>query len=175
MATLDHTPVMGQLMDVYIFYSLALPYQINPTLNPDFLYNKQEGAEPSYFDEHISLCELVTIQKFMMNSLKGSAKVADRLPFKIHRELKSILGDETIEVTKLGSGDFMVVLKSNDQAKKLGAIVTFLDITVTLSPQKSLNSSKGVIRCRDLCCCLDKEMVEEQSGLLSFDSPKPPS
>ncbi|GFO41234.1 translation initiation factor eif-2b subunit alpha-like [Plakobranchus ocellatus] len=49
----------------------------------------------------------------------GSAKVADRSPFKIHRELKSILGDETIEVTKLGSGDLMVELKSNDQAKKL--------------------------------------------------------
>ncbi|GFN93763.1 Zinc-dependent peptidases, insulinase domain-containing protein [Plakobranchus ocellatus] len=45
------------------------------------------------------------------SSSKGSAKVADRSPFKIHRELKSILGDETIEVTKLGSGDLMVELK----------------------------------------------------------------
>ncbi|GFO46965.1 hypothetical protein PoB_007347000 [Plakobranchus ocellatus] len=77
----------------------------------------------------------------MVISSKGSAKVADRSPFKIHRELKSILGDETIEVTKLGSGDLMVELKSNDQAKKLGAIATFLDIPVTVSPHKSLNSS----------------------------------
>ncbi|GFO15218.1 hypothetical protein PoB_004172300 [Plakobranchus ocellatus] len=78
----------------------------------------------------------------MVISSKGSAKVADRSPFKIHRDLKSILGDETIEVTKLGSGDLMVELKSNDQAKKLGAIATFLDIPVTVSPHKSLNSSK---------------------------------
>ncbi|GFO00722.1 Gag-like protein [Plakobranchus ocellatus] len=132
----------------------------------------------------------------MVISSKGSAKVADRSPFKIHRELKSILGDETIEVTKLGSGDLMVELKSNDQAKKLGAIATFLDIPETVSPHKSLNSSKGVIRSRDLRCCSEEEMVEELSGVtharrikvrrcedkiqtdtvvLTFDSPKLPS
>ncbi|GFO18977.1 RNA-directed DNA polymerase from mobile element jockey [Plakobranchus ocellatus] len=136
-------------------------------------------------------------KKFMVLSSKGSAKVADRSPFKIHyRELKSILGDETIEVTKLGSGDLMVELKSNDQAKKLGAIAMFLDIPVTVSPHNSLNSSKGVIRSRDLRCCSEEEMVEELSGVtharrikvrqgedkiqtdtvvLTFDSPKPPS
>ncbi|GFO37226.1 RNA-directed DNA polymerase from mobile element jockey [Plakobranchus ocellatus] len=90
----------------------------------------------------------------------------------------------------------MVELKSNDQAKKLGAIATFLDIPVTVIPHKSLNSSKGVIRSRDLRCCTEEEMVEELSGVtharrikvrrgedkiqtdtvvLTFDSPKPPS
>ncbi|GFO31830.1 nucleic-acid-binding protein from mobile element jockey [Plakobranchus ocellatus] len=59
----------------------------------------------------------------------------------------------------------MVELKSNDQAKKLGAIATFLDILVTVSPHKSLNSSKGVIRSRDLRCCSEEEMVEELSGV----------
>ncbi|GFN94476.1 Gag-like protein [Plakobranchus ocellatus] len=90
----------------------------------------------------------------------------------------------------------MVELESNDQAKKLGAIATFLDIPVTVSPHKSLNSSKGVIRSRDLRCCSEEEMVEELSGVtharrikvrrgedkiqtdtvvLIFDSSKPPS
>ncbi|GFO32971.1 RNA-directed DNA polymerase from mobile element jockey [Plakobranchus ocellatus] len=89
----------------------------------------------------------------------------------------------------------MVKLKSNDQAKKLGAIVTLLDIPVIVSPHKSLNSSIGVIRSRDLRCC-SEEMVEELRGVaharpikvrrvedkiqtdtvfLTFDSPKPPS
>ncbi|GFN97255.1 hypothetical protein PoB_002376100 [Plakobranchus ocellatus] len=62
----------------------------------------------------------------MVISSRGSAKVADRSPFKIRRELKSILGDETIEVTKIGCGDLIVELKLNEQAKKLGAISTFL-------------------------------------------------
>ncbi|GFN94964.1 RNA-directed DNA polymerase from mobile element jockey [Plakobranchus ocellatus] len=135
-------------------------------------------------------------KEFMVISSKGSAKVADRSPFKIHRELKSILGDETIEVTKLGSGDLIVELKSNDQAKKLGEIATFLDIPVTVSPHKSLTSSKGVTRSRDLRCCSEEEMVEELSDVtnvrrikvrrgedkiqtdtvaLTFDSRKPPS
>ncbi|GFN81140.1 RNA-directed DNA polymerase from mobile element jockey [Plakobranchus ocellatus] len=84
----------------------------------------------------------------------------------------------------------MVESKSNDQAKKLGAIATFLDIPVTVSPHK------GVIRSRDLRCCSEEEMVEELSGatlarrikvrrgedkiqtdtvVLTFDSPRPPS
>ncbi|GFN77730.1 hypothetical protein PoB_000423600 [Plakobranchus ocellatus] len=75
-------------------------------------------------------------KKSVVISPQGSAKVADRLLFEIPRELKSILGDETIEITKLGSGDHMVDLKSNDQAKKLGAIATFLDIPVTVSSYK---------------------------------------
>ncbi|GFO45336.1 RNA-directed DNA polymerase from mobile element jockey [Plakobranchus ocellatus] len=104
-------------------------------------------------------------KKFMVISSKGSAKVADRSPFKIHRELKSILGDETIEVTNLGSGDLMVELKSNEQAQKLGATTTFLDTPVTVSPHKSLNSSKGEIRSRDLRCCSEEEMMEELSGV----------
>ncbi|GFN92451.1 RNA-directed DNA polymerase from mobile element jockey [Plakobranchus ocellatus] len=132
----------------------------------------------------------------MVISSKGSSKVADRSPFKTDRELKSILGDETIKVTKLGSGDLMVELKSKDQAKKLGVIATFLDIPVTVSPHKSLNSCKGVIRSHDLRCCTEEEIVEELSGVthawrikvrrgedkiqtdtvvLTFDSPKPPS
>ncbi|GFO49997.1 Gag-like protein [Plakobranchus ocellatus] len=59
----------------------------------------------------------------------------------------------------------MVELKSNDQAKKLGAIATFLDIPVTVSPHKSLNSSKGNICSRDLRYCSEEEMVEELSGV----------
>ncbi|GFO26029.1 RNA-directed DNA polymerase from mobile element jockey [Plakobranchus ocellatus] len=101
----------------------------------------------------------------MVINSKGSAKVAHRLPFKIHRELKSILDDKTIEVTKLGSGDLMIELKLNNQAKRLGAIVTFLDIPVSVSPHKSLNSSKGVIRSCDLQCCSEEEMVEELSSV----------
>ncbi|GFO04529.1 RNA-directed DNA polymerase from mobile element jockey [Plakobranchus ocellatus] len=89
-------------------------------------------------------------KKFMVISSKGFAKVADRSPCKVHKKMKSILGDETIEVTKLGSGDLIIELKSKDQATKLGAIATFVDIPVTVSPHKSLNSSKGVIRSRDL-------------------------
>ncbi|GFO02029.1 RNA-directed DNA polymerase from mobile element jockey [Plakobranchus ocellatus] len=117
-------------------------------------------------------------------------------PFKIHRELKSILGDETIEVTKLGSSDLMVELKSNDQAKKLRAIATFLDIPVTISSHKSPISSKRIIRSHDLRRCSEEKMAEELRGVtharrikvrsgedknqtdiivLTFDSPKPPS
>ncbi|GFO18824.1 Gag-like protein [Plakobranchus ocellatus] len=101
-------------------------------------------------------------KKCMVVSPKVPAKVADRSNFKFHRE---ILGDETIEVTKFGSDDLMVELKSNDQAKKLGAIAAFLNIPVTVRPHKSLNNSKGVIRSRDLRSCSEEEMVEELSGV----------
>ncbi|GFO46769.1 centrin-3 [Plakobranchus ocellatus] len=84
----------------------------------------------------------------------------------------------------------------NDTAKKLGAVATFPDILVTVSPHKSLNSSKGVIHSCDLQCCLEEEVVEELSTIshalciklrqgedeiqtntvvLTFDVQKPPS
>ncbi|GFO40936.1 RNA-directed DNA polymerase from mobile element jockey [Plakobranchus ocellatus] len=149
-----------------------------------------EGGGPSHTNEHICLCGLVAIKKIVVFSSKGSAKVADRSPFKIRIELKSILDDETIEVTKLDSGDLMVELKTKDQAKKLGAIATFLDTPVTVSPHKSLNSSKRVIHSRDLRCCSEEEIVtharrtkvrrgedkiQTDTVVLTFDSPRPPS
>ncbi|GFN87446.1 RNA-directed DNA polymerase from mobile element jockey [Plakobranchus ocellatus] len=158
--------------------------------------SKKKAEDPTTLMSVSPFAGWSPFKKFMVISSRRSAKVANRSPFKIHKELKSILGDETIEVTKLGSGVLMVELKSNDQAKKLGAIATFLDIPVTVSPHKSLNSSKGVIRSRDLRCCSEEEMVEELSGVtharrikvrrgedkiqtdtvvLTFDSPKPPS
>ncbi|GFO15046.1 fanconi anemia group j protein [Plakobranchus ocellatus] len=64
-----------------------------------------------------------------------------RSSFKTHRELKSILGDEIMKVTKLVcSGDLMVEFKLNDQAKKLEQS----RCSWTVSLKKSLNSSKGV-------------------------------
>ncbi|GFO12499.1 hypothetical protein PoB_003900400 [Plakobranchus ocellatus] len=81
---------------------------------------QKEGGGPSYFDERVSLCGLVTIKKIYGDQLERICEGGRQ----IQRELKSILGDETIEVTKLGSGDLMVELKSNEQAKKLGAITT---------------------------------------------------
>ncbi|GFN88224.1 RNA-directed DNA polymerase from mobile element jockey [Plakobranchus ocellatus] len=150
---------------------------------------KRKGGGPSYFDEHVSLCELVAIKKIYGDQF-------ERIREGGHRELKSIQCDKTIEVTKLGNGDLEVELKSNDQAKKLGAIATYLGIPVTVSPHKSLNSSKGVIPSRGIRCCSEEKMVEELSGVtharrinvrrgddkfrtdtvfLIFDSPKPPS
>ncbi|GFN86911.1 hypothetical protein PoB_001341700 [Plakobranchus ocellatus] len=90
----------------------------------------------------------------------------------MHRELKSILGGETIEVIKLGSGDLKIELKSNDQqAKKLGAITTFLDIPVTVSPHKSLNISRGVRRMKARRV---RTEFKPDTVFLTFDSPKPP-
>ncbi|GFO06910.1 hypothetical protein PoB_003341500 [Plakobranchus ocellatus] len=74
-----------------------------------------------YDDQYKSICE---------GRSKVSAKVAHRSS-----------GGETTEVTKLGGNDLMVELKSNDQTKKLGAIATFLDISMTVSPHTSLNNS----------------------------------
>ncbi|GFN86896.1 RNA-directed DNA polymerase from mobile element jockey [Plakobranchus ocellatus] len=83
-----------------------------------------------------------------------------------------------------------------EKARKLGAITTFLDITVTDSPQTSLKKVSRVICTRDLLCCSEEGMVWELAGVnqarrikvhqgedeiqtnmivLIFDSPKPPS
>ena len=131
----------------------------------------------------------------VISSTLKDQPVASLSPFKIQRELVKILGSDAFEVSKLNSG-LMVELRSLEQLKKLESISTFVDIPVTVSAHKSLNSSRGVIRHRDLRDCSETEIVEEMANVtharrisvrrgedmvktdtivLTFDSPKPPT
>ncbi|RUS85307.1 hypothetical protein EGW08_006954 [Elysia chlorotica] len=54
---------------------------------------------------------------------------------------------------------------SEAQVKRLGKIDTFVNIPVTVKAHRSLNSSRGVVRSRDLETTSEEEMVEELDGV----------
>ncbi|RUS86804.1 hypothetical protein EGW08_005464 [Elysia chlorotica] len=122
-------------------------------------------------------------------------KVAKLSVFAISKALKGIVG-EPKSVTKLRSSELLVECCSEAQVKRLGKIDTFANIPVTVKAHRSLNSSRGVVRSRDLETTSEEEMVEELDGVtharrifvrkggdkvrtntfvLTFDSTSPPT
>ena len=93
-------------------------------------------------------------------------RVADKSPFKINKELQRILGCEITGVTKLKSGDIMIELHRIEHVEKIKNAKTFLGIPVSVTAHKSLNTSRGVIRCRDLRGTDEEEIAEEIDGVV---------
>ncbi|RUS73111.1 hypothetical protein EGW08_019133 [Elysia chlorotica] len=91
-------------------------------------------------------------------------KVAKLSVFAISKALKGIVGAPT-SVTKLRSSELLVECCSEAQVKRLGKIDTFVDIPVTVKAHRSLHSSRGVVRSRDLETTSEEEMVEELDGV----------
>ncbi|XP_042910733.1 uncharacterized protein [Parasteatoda tepidariorum] len=65
-------------------------------------------------------------------------------PFLIHKALLSILG-EVASVKKLRSGDLLVEVSSAKQATILSTCTTMCSFNITVTPHRSLNTSRGVI------------------------------
>ncbi|GFT23743.1 uncharacterized protein TNCV_3511991 [Trichonephila clavipes] len=66
-------------------------------------------------------------------------------------------------VRKLRSGDLLIETASAVQSKYFLMAKTFLDSTLTVTPNKSLNCSRGVISESDLLSASETEILEELS------------
>nr|XP_042904647.1 uncharacterized protein LOC122270624 [Parasteatoda tepidariorum] len=65
-------------------------------------------------------------------------------PFLIHKALLSFLGEKA-SVKKLRSGDLLVEVSSSKQAIALSSCTTMCSFNVTVTPHRSLNTSRSVI------------------------------
>ena len=74
--------------------------------------------------------------------------MADLSPFIIEKCIQSIVGDLLLEVDR------------KQQVENLLQTTKIFDLKVKISLHKSLNSSKGVIRCSELRPCSDKDILE---------------
>lgn len=122
--------------------------------------------------------------------------LADLSPFIIHKSILSIAG-EPKSVKKLFSGDILVEVHKKAHCDNLLKTTSIYNIPITVRPHGTLNSCKGVIRCRDLIDCTEEEMLAELKGqgviavrrifitrngkkiltgtsILTFNSPEPP-
>ncbi|GFX57731.1 putative RNA-directed DNA polymerase from transposon BS [Trichonephila clavipes] len=85
--------------------------------------------------------------------------MSKKFPFAIQKSLKGIGGDPK-SVQKLLSGDLLTETASAVQSKSFLMAKTFLDSTLTVTPHKSLNCSRGVISESDLLCASETEILE---------------
>ena len=81
-------------------------------------------------------------------------------PFAIQKGFQSIAG--TVKsIKRLRDGSFLVECGKRAQAQNLLRTNRFIDRPVKVSIHKTLNSSRGVIRCRDLADMSDVEIRDE--------------
>ena len=99
--------------------------------------------------------------RFLLVSSKNPDQPVDKLsPFAIAKAIKGIAGDAKT-VRKLRSGDILVEVDKKSYSCNLLKAEKFVDVPVSVTPHRTLNTKRGVIRCRDLANCDETEIVEE--------------
>ncbi len=118
-------------------------------------------------------------------------------PFAISKGIEGLIGTAK-DIKRLRSGDVLVEVNRSSQAEILLKADKLALVPIKVSPHRSLNSSRGVIRCPDIKSCLDEEILEGLSSqnvthihrilitrdgakqptgtfILTFNSPTPPA
>ena len=109
--------------------------------------SETETPNPSAIPNSFNSPRFIVIQ-----SQDPSKPVTKLSPFIIEKQLSSILGTPK-SVKKLKDQTILVECLSNQQASNLLKHTKFFDLNVKIFPHPSLNSCKGVIRCRELNFC----------------------
>lgn len=105
-------------------------------------------------------CGVETFPRFMViQSTDPTKPVAALSPFVIEKSISSSIGTPK-SVKKLKSGCLLVECERRGQADNIMRMKTFFDIPVTSFAHTTLNSSKGVMRCRDLAGVSDPDVIE---------------
>ena len=81
-------------------------------------------------------------------------------PFVVEKQLHSILGTPK-SVKKLKNNTILVEVFTRQQAENLLKHKKFFQLDVNIYPHKTLNSSKGIVRCKELSLCSISEIEKE--------------
>ena len=84
-------------------------------------------------------------------------------PFAVHKALQGLAG-ELKSVKKIKNGHLLVECIKQHHSKCLLKLIIMCNIPIKVSAYTSLNSSKGVIRLRDLEGVREDEMLENLSS-----------
>ena len=79
--------------------------------------------------------------------------------FAIHKFASCAIG-AVVSAKLLRSGDILVEVASRAQYDCAMALTMWVDVPVKVSEHRRLNTSRGIIRCRDLRDCSDDEILE---------------
>lgn len=81
-------------------------------------------------------------------------------PFVIEKYLRCRIGSVK-SAKKLQSGSLLIEVASSTQADCITCMDTFAEVPVRVTTHRTLNTSRGIIRCRDLRDCDDGEVLSE--------------
>ena len=101
-----------------------------------------------------------TFARFLVIESADSSKPVTKLsPFIIEKSISAILGTPK-SVKKLKNETLLVECFSQQQVKNLLGHKKLFNLEVNIFPHKTLNTSKGIIRCKELSFCDSFEEIK---------------
>ena len=87
-------------------------------------------------------------------------------PFLVHKTIMSMAG-EPKNIKNLRSGDLLIQCAKEPHEKNLLKMKTFCGLKCSVTPHKSLNTSKGIVRCPALIRQSNEHILEfmEEQGV----------
>ncbi|GFT05543.1 RNA-directed DNA polymerase from mobile element jockey [Trichonephila clavipes] len=98
--------------------------------------------------------------KFIVLHATDNSKLSNASPFLISKAVQGS-ASSVKSIKKLPSGDLLIETATQAQSINLLQCTNISNISITATPHKTLNSSKGVIYCPDLIPLPDSEIEEE--------------
>lgn len=95
----------------------------------------------------------------VIHSVKADKKARGLSPFLVAKCLKETIGPG-YKATKLANGDLLLELRDRKQHEKLQNLVSFGDFPVTVTPHRTMNTSRGVVSDDDLKELTEKELLD---------------
>ena len=132
----------------------------------------------------------------VISPINKEESLSDITYFKRRRALYSLKVNYATNITNLKSGEILIQVSDAIDSDRIKRCTSFANIPVTVTPHKTLNTSKGVIKTREFNGCAKEELIEgideiidayqvkiNRSGqsiltstwILTFNTPKPPT
>jgi len=102
----------------------------------------------------------VTDRWFVMQATDSEHSVSRLSPFLLEKAFKAATGDLKT-VKRLEKGDYLLEAASATQSRCLLKLNSLAGCPVQVTPHRSLNQCKGVIRCKELLNCDKDEILSE--------------
>ena len=131
----------------------------NQTNLPSEKNKKRKAGEELHISEDESDS---SFPRFLVIASKDATPIKYSI-FAVQKFIQCGVG-EVKEAKKLRNGTVLLEVKTKQQATKALDMTVWFDTEITVTPHRSLNTCRGVIRCRDLRECDDAEVL---SGLAS--------
>ena len=97
---------------------------------------------------------------FILQSTEEDKPVSKLSPFIISKALKAAAGNLNT-VRRLQKGDILLEVSSAVQSRCISKLNNLAGCPILVTPHRSLNTSKGVIRCKELLNCDKQEILLE--------------
>ena len=104
----------------------------------------------------------LTFPRYLIASANDNQPIKYNI-FAIQKFVQCGVGDVK-SAKKLRNGTVLIEVSTKEQAQKALNMTTWFDTPITVTAHRSLNTSRGVIRCRDLRDCDDADVLNALSS-----------